>query len=235
MFGRRKHGALKAAQLAKRLARDPEFLARKAKKLEEHARRVAPLLEAEKEILLSLAQAGVNADSLAKLRDSGQVPSIAVDVLMKWLWRTEDPDILEGVVRTLGAAKDSFDGTPLARVFDHTDHFGLRWAIANTIACVHPIGLSDWLESRLTDMSLGRTREMLAVAAGQMLVPATASKLLRRVFPELPGHCAMGLAECGGQEELAFLAIELNKHSGWVRKEIKKAINKIAGRKAGRG
>jgi len=229
MFGRRKR--LTAAELVKKLERNPEFVARRAAKLEEHARKIAPALEIQKQILSELSSRQVVADSLAGLGNSGNVPPAAVDVLLAWLSRTEDPNIRMAIVRPLAAATEPFDGTPLARIFDGTDHYTLRWTIANTIACAHPTGLSEWLESRLSDSSLGRTREMLAIAAGQMLDPSTASKLLRKAFSELPGHCTIGLGECGGQEDLGFLVSERDRYDGWVRKEIDGAIEKIRSRK----
>lgn len=235
MLWRKKKTEITAKELMKRLERNPDFVARRAKKLEEHARRAAPVLEMEKEVLSDLAQRGVEVPRLSSLGDRNGVSPDAVDVLLAWLSRTDDPDKLVALVAPLAAAAQPFDGTDLANVFDSTNDYTLRWTIANAIACSHPTGLSEWLEARLGDSSLGRAREMLAIAAGKMLEPSVANRVLRKVFPELPGHCAIGLGECGGQEELAFLAIELNKHSGWVRKEIKKAINKISRREAGRG
>ncbi len=225
MFGR--HKKVTAGQLAKKLERDPDFVAQRAKRREEHARQIAPALELQDRILSELAGRGVHASSLAGLGESGSVPPAAVDVLLGWLRRTDNPDIRMAVVGPLAVAGEPFDGTPLAIAFDSTDHHTLKWTIANTIAYARPTGLSEWLESRLADPSLERTREMLAVAAGHLLDPSKASAILRNVFPELPGHCAIGLGECGDNADRAFLISQRDKYSGWVRKEIEMAIDKI--------
>jgi len=223
----RRKKKMTVGKLIRQLESDPEYRRRRDEKAAEHARRWTPVLEIEEAILSELSRLGIAAESLQALRFRGDIPPVAVGLLIGWLGRTDNTDAREAIVRTLGAAKESFDGTALARLFDTTRREYLRWSIANTIDCVHPTGINDWLESRLRDSTYGTAREMLAIAAGRMLEPARARSVLKEVFDQLPGHCADGLGECGTAEDAEFLSGKLGDHHDWVRGEIRKAIKKI--------
>ena len=227
---RRKRKGMTAGELMKKLRRDPKFREMQRRKAERHARDIAPSLVIEQKVLAELASVGVEAGSLADLRDRGNVAPEAVAVLLGWFRRGgEDcpPNMKIALASAVGAAAEPFDGCDLAREFDETDNATLRWTIANAISCSHPTGISEWLCARLEDTSLGSSREMLAIAAASMLEREQANGVLLRVFHELPSHCAEGLGASGGECELDFLQAQLTRYKGWVRREIEKAVSRI--------
>jgi hypothetical protein len=129
----------------------------------------------------------------------------------------------------------------LTRLFDHTlcedtDSMiaeravalnDLRWAIANTIACTRPFGVSKWLRRTLQDPRLGQSKQMLFIAAARMLDASEAAALIAPFFEEFPAQCASALGECGGEKELSFLRDKLTLVTGETKKELKRAIRRI--------
>jgi hypothetical protein len=103
----------------------------------------------------------------------------------------------------------------------------VRWAIANAFAELRPLRLRDWLGHALTIAEYGRSREMLTLAVARTLPATEACRLLIEVFDQMPGHVALGLAECGGAAEAAFLRARQPATKSWVKKEIDRAIKMI--------
>jgi hypothetical protein len=137
-----------AKELMDELGRDPNYLRLRAEK-DEKFRLVREQLDALlAPILLALSKGGFPTASLQDLvREYAPLPYNAVVILADCLSVCTDERIQESIVRAMGATKVHFDGQPLATLFDSTRNEGLRFAILNSIALVHPVGIDEWIES----------------------------------------------------------------------------------------
>src|SRR5262249_10834886 len=66
-------------------------------------------------------------------------------------------NVLEMVIRALGAAAHPFDGGPLIECYEKNNDPTIRWAICNTIALVRPRNIDDWIQTALSDPQLAKT------------------------------------------------------------------------------
>lgn len=112
-------------------------------------------------ILAELHERGVDAKDLHHIETS--ISPEIVDFLMRHLTRMsndglpnspgkhswENMQVQDGIIRSLCMASEPFDGRPLVQCFENTDHVLLRFAILNTIDCIHPHSIDDWLEDIL--------------------------------------------------------------------------------------
>lgn len=143
----KRKGGRTAGELLAELERDPEYLRRRAAKDEAFRRIQDHCDEIFRSIPAQLKVAGFPADSLEDLvREIAPMPERVVAILLRHLEDCPEERIQESLVRSLGAAKDSFDGRPLIARFDSTSNEGLRFAILNTIALVRPHSIDNWLE-----------------------------------------------------------------------------------------
>lgn len=216
-----------AEELVAQLAADPEYQAG----LERKRRRASEIVAAEQPILADLRAAGYPVDSLDEIVERyAPLPGALCSVLLSWLEKTRDPWIQEWIVRSLMHVAEGFDVRPLTGLFEMTESDSLRWAIANTLAELRPLDAREWLIEALARHEYGRSREMLPLAVARTAPPSVANKVLLSYFDEMPGHVALGLAESGGSDELDFLREKAPSTKGWVRKEIDRAVRKIAKR-----
>jgi hypothetical protein len=226
-------GPITAGELQAILRGDPEFRRMIEERQRRHQEAVAPSLRVQKEILRDLRKSvGVKAQSLADLPGVTEISPEIVQVLLRWLPIVERPNEKAAIVRTLGAARQPFDGRPLADLFEQTDNQMLRSAIANAIACARPTGVSEWILGALKNREFGDARAFLCEAVARLTDRDVANRALLEVFEEMPGYSAMGLAISGSKREMAFLASRRHSHEPWIRKEIRMAIRKIGKRLA---
>ncbi len=176
----------------------------------------------------ALASRGYRAASLDELvRSHAPLSHDLAAALVESLRQVSEPSLLEGIVRALGAARETFDARPLAQLFEASDSSTLRWAIANTLAETRPAGLGDWLLRALQERRYGKAREMLALAAARTNRPEVVNPILVRLLGELPGHVALALAESGGVTELDDLRRAYASATGWEREQIGRTVNMI--------
>jgi hypothetical protein len=74
---------------------------------------------------------------------------------------------------------------------------------------------------------LGQAREMLRFSLARTGPPVVAIPLLIEFLGDLPGHAALGLAECGTPSELPALAQASEMLSGRQRRGVLRAIARI--------
>lgn len=222
-----------AAELLARLDKDPDYQRRKAEKQQRRAIRNARLSEALHPVLVDLAGVGVEAESIHEMvKRYAPLPPHVVEVLLKWLPRVE-PDRFKGpLISALGAADKPFDGRPLVHCFERDKYDSLlRWPIANTMALARPFGISEWLETAVTNPLFGNARQMLVLALARLAPRETSLPILVPLLDELPGHVASALAEVGGATELKELQARARTvDKDWEREAIADAIRTIAKR-----
>lgn len=216
-----------AADIAAELARDKDYQA----KLRAQEEWSSTVRDEENAIMQFLADRGVRAASVHELVSTrAPFDSKIVDGLVAALAATSNVNVLESVVRALGAAEGSFDAQPLARLFEQTNSEQLRWAIANTLALVHPRDLREWIVKAARERRNGKAREMLALAVARTSPRHLANEVLVELLTEMPGHAALGLAETGRREELGALHRAYYTARGWEKEQIGRTINIIARR-----
>lgn len=217
-----------AEELLNQLQRDPEFMARQAKRDRDLEQREVRSKQLVAPVLKELERLGYQVFSLEDLpRKYAPLTGEIAEVLLRWLVRIDEERVQEQIVRTLAAARASFDGSGLTRLFEQTKSGALRWAIANTLAEARPTGVGDWVSDALARQDYGEARQMLPLAVARLHAPTDANRVLRQSIDEMPGHVAMGLAESGGQEELRLLESKRETVAGWEKKEVDKAVRSI--------
>ena len=217
-----------AAEVAAELAKDKAYQA-KLRAQEEWAAKVR---EEEARVMQFLTERGVGATSIDELVSTrAPLDKKIVDGLLAALATTSSVNVLEAIVRALGAAADPFDAAPLARLFEQTESEQLRWAIANTLALVRPAELRDWIVKAVRERRYGKAREMLALAVARTSPRRLANEVLVDLLGEMPGHAALGLAEIGGPEELEALQRAHSAAHGWEKEQIGRTISIITRRR----
>lgn len=194
-----------------------------------------------KELLLSdLNAAGARVSGVFDLVNSATplTPQVG-DVLLRHLKLPHARGTLEGIVRAL-ADKAAPEGTfeCLCRLFTSDANVD-KWAVANSMEVVARSRNKADLLKLLANKKYGRNRQMLAVAAGK--VGKGDEEVLRVLIDllgdvELQGHAVIGLRQLGDSSAVPALSkIDQSQVPAWVRKEIAKAIKKLAGSSRLRG
>ena len=225
----KKKGPITAGELMAQLNKDPKYKAKHKAQLKSQAIAIELYDRAEAPILRDIKNAGFKLSSLYELHHMIPKKEI-VELLVKWLPNINNERVLDAIVRALAASKTPFSGTVLSNVFEETTSQSLRWTVANTIAEARPSDISEWVLETFKNVKYGKSREMLALAVARLVDPQIANEVLVSMFNEFPGHVSLALAECGGVSELSFLKSQKENYKGWIKKEIDKAIKKIATR-----
>jgi hypothetical protein len=220
----KKRQTLTAAEFAAQLAANPEYQAGLAAQQQR-----AAAIEAEAQpVVADLRAAGYAVNSIGDLRRSyGPLPPAAVQILLRWLPRISPSPLQDAIVRDLAYVTEAFDVRPLLLLFEETSSESLRWAIANTLAELRPLDARGWIIAALQNREYGRAREMLPLTLARIAPRELANPILLEHLDEMPGHIALGLAESGGLPEAAVLRRKAAGETGWIRKEIQRAIRKI--------
>jgi hypothetical protein len=227
-FVQMKKKPMAAGELAAQLSQDPAHMAM----LEERARSSADISAAEKAATEYLANRGYPASSLSDLVNRyAPIGGELATTLVELLGTVKHPNVLDSVVRALGATRHDLDLSPLIDLFEGSSSESLRWAIGNTIAEARPPGVGPWVLKAVSNSSYGKSREMLALAAARTNPPDQANPVLLRLLDELPGHAALGLAESGTASELPTLERAYKAAKGWEREQIGRTIAIIRRRK----
>jgi HEAT repeat protein len=107
-------------------------------------------------------------------------------------------------------------------------NLGLKWTIGNALSVVATDAAFADLVELLRDKRNGRSREMLAVALGNMKDPAAVDVLIELLNDEeVAGHALMALGKLKAQKARPHIESFLNHQKPWVRKEAKKALAKL--------
>jgi hypothetical protein len=216
-----KKGKISAAELAAQLAADPQYQA----KLRAQQAVSAEIGRAEQAVLGALANRGYRAASIQELlAKHTPLSRDLVEAILAVMQVTSESNVLERLVRALGAAREPFDARALTQLFERTDSEHLRWAIANTLAEVRPLKIHNWLLGAIRQPGYGRGREMLTLAVARTIPPKVANQVLVELLAEMPGHAALGLAESGGGDELGELELAYAAARGWEKEQIGRTI-----------
>jgi hypothetical protein len=155
-----------------------------------------------------------------------------VPILLYWLPKIKEPRIKEDIVRTLSmpwakpiAAKtliEEFKTTP------NKTASSLKWAIGNGLSIVADDSVFKEIVNLIKNKKNGKSREMLALALGNMSTPQAISVLINLLKDEeVAGHAIMGLRKLNAIKARPFLDNFLNHPKLWIRNQAKKTIAKF--------
>lgn len=202
------------------------------KRIGERSARVAESGNAAAPIVVDLRNLGLPVNSVADLVNKRLDYSVAVPILLEWLPNTSDPSVKEDLVRALSVKWAKPDAAPLLvrefRRVEDPSGSGIRWAIGNALAVVADDAVFDELMEIVQDQSYGIARQMVAVALGNMKDSRAVDVLVSLLDDDVvTGHAIMGLGRLKAKRARSSIERYLNHPKPWIRKEAKKAIEKI--------
>lgn len=218
-----------AADLMVELEKDPEFVARAKRREQQQRAAVENYSRVAEPIVRELGTQGYRVNTIGELVRSGAEYRTAVPILLHWLPRIADLQVKEDIVRALSVPWAKPNTAPvLIDEFQKTDSPGLRWAIANGLAVVADDSVFEDLERLVQDRSLGKAREMLTLALGNMHHPRAVTVLMGLLEDEqVVGHAIMAVGKLRARIAQGRLK-QLSEHpTEWVRKAAKEALAKL--------
>lgn len=222
-----------AEELMAQLEGDPAWVARRDRKEAERLRVVEVNRRDAAPVVAELRVAGFEVESIADLHNRRMSYRDAVPILLGWLPRIENPAVKEDIVRSLSVKWAKPQAGPLLvdefrQAPDSDQELGLRWAIGNALAEVADDSVFEDVADLASDPAWGRSREMVAVALGNMSDPR-AVVVLRGLLndEQVAGYAAMALGKLGAAEARADIEPLLEHPTAWVRKKAKQALAKI--------
>ncbi len=193
--------------------------------------------EREKEdrsVAKALLAVGIKVASVYDLVNTRQVYKEAIPVLLEFLPIIQDFNIKEGVVRALAVREAKDIATPILidefKKLDSTDgrqHL-LKWAIGNTLSVVATDKAFDSIASLALDARHGASRQMIALALGNMKKSPVSNVLIQLLDDEeVAGHAIMALGKLKAKDAQKRIEQFLDHPKEWIRKEARRALKKI--------
>lgn len=147
-----------ADELMSELEGNPDFVRRRAEKEQRRKARAERGDAQERPILERLQALGFELTEVSEAAGKyGPLPDEFIEVLLDAVRQYADvkeytySNVLQMVIRALGAAARPFDGQPLVECYENNNDPTVRWVICNTIALVRPHGIDDWIQKALAN------------------------------------------------------------------------------------
>jgi hypothetical protein len=199
---------------------------------ERRSRAVEQFTWHSKPILLDLESVGFHVDNLADLVNQKMNDEKAIPVLLSWIPRITYPSLKECVIRALtDPCARPVAALPLIqefrRVAESSDD-GIGWTIANALAVVADDSVFDDVVQLVRDGRYGRSREMLALALGNMKNPQAVTVLTDLLNDEqVVGHAVMALGKLKARDARSSVGKLASHPKAWIRKEVRKALRRM--------
>lgn len=183
-------------------------------------------------ILADLRKMNIQLDSLDEMVNGTIDYQIAIPILLEWLHRVSNFDVKETLVRALTVKwAKPIAATSLINEFQKTpqsEEFGLKWAICNAISVVADDSVFDEIVNLVRDRRHGRSREMLAVALGNMKDLRAVEVLVELLDDdEVSGHALIALRKLAPPEAKKAIEPFVDHPKTWIANEAKHALQKI--------
>jgi hypothetical protein len=229
-----KKGLVSAADLLKQLQADPTFVAQAEERDKIRRDVIRDNREAAAPVIAELVALGFSIESLAELRDRGTECGAAVPVLMRWLPEVQNLDVKQDIVRCLSIPSARPRAAPvlIAEFRNSRDETptGLRWAIGNALDVVADDSVFDDMVELAKERAYGKAREMVVLALGNMTDPRAPRVLVDLLAnDEVAGHAIMALGKLRAVSARSNVEQFLRHPREWIRKEAKRAIERIDG------
>lgn len=103
----------------------------------------------------------------------------------------------------------------------------MKWAIGNALSVVADDTVYDDIVEIVADRSHAKSREMVAVALGNMKNPGAVDVLIGLLDDDIAGHALLALRKLGAVRARPYVEPFLTHPRTWWRNEAKKAIAKF--------
>lgn len=209
-------------------------LARKREEMELQRKRSIEMYSlASVPVVADLAEAGFDVKWVSDLYHQNNSYKKAVPVLLKWLPRIDNLDVKEDIVRALSVpwAKPIAASALIAEFIKlkNESNMDLKWVIGNALSIVADDSVFTEIVDLVSDRQHGKSREMLAVSLGNMKDPRAQDVLIGLLDDEVvAGHAIMALGKLKSIKAYPKIEGFLDHPKAWVRKEAKRALEKIA-------
>jgi HEAT repeat protein len=230
-------GPKTANELLTELEQNPEFVERQHERMAQRETNRRHYNEAAVGLIGDLAAAGFPVETLAQLRQRGVGNRQAVPSLLKWLPLVSYRPLKLDIIATLGSnwAHPAAAG-PLISEFlrvkptDDVTGTSVRWAIGDALERVADESVLNDLIEIATDTRHGRYRGTVVAALGNM------RRARDQVLPtlltlldddDIAGYAIMALGKLKASEARSAIEPFIHHRDPWVRKEAKKALDKI--------
>jgi HEAT repeat protein len=183
-------------------------------------------------ILAELAELGFDLEWVSDLYNKPQDYRRAIPTLIRWLPLVSDSAVKGDIANAL-ATKSARPtaARPLIEEFGkapETEESGLKWAIANALSEVADDSVYDEIVELVRDKRHGYAREMLAVALARMKDPRAVEVLVELLEDEqVAGHAVLALRKLAVPETRAAIEPFAEHPRTWVRREARRALEKI--------
>jgi hypothetical protein len=190
--------------------------------------------EEDKLVTVALNRLGMDVTSVFDLMKWKEPYPAAIPVLVAHLPLVRDIGVKEGIVRAL-TVKEARGKAETALITEfrsvqssQTANFALKWSIGNALSLVATDAVFNDLVKLVKDKRHGKSREMLAVALGNMKNTAAVDVLIQLLDDdEVAGHVLMALGKLKSQKARIFIERFLNHPKPWIRKEAVKTLKKL--------
>lgn len=209
----------------------PEYVEQQSQREQQRTREIEEGRRAATPILDDLAKLGVHLSSLADIPKLGNAAKDTIPILLKWLPVVSNRGVKSEIIQALStpiskpqAAAGLIEEFKKAK----SGEFDLKWSIASALEVVADDSVFQDIETLVQNKSHGRTREMLAVALGNMKNPRAVSVLIDLLKDsDVAGHAIIGLGKLRPPRARAEIEPFLNASRLWVREEAKRAMANI--------
>jgi HEAT repeat protein len=179
-----------------------------------------------------LESVGFHVDNLADLVNQNINVEKAIPVFLKWIPRITYPPLKECLIRALAdPCAKPIAAVPLIQEFRRvaeSSSEGIGWTLANALSVVADDSVFDDLVQLVRDSRYGRSREMLAVALGNMRNPQAVTVLTDLLSDEVVvGHAVLALGNLRAIAARSAVAKLASHPKAWIRKEVQKALRKM--------
>jgi hypothetical protein len=212
------------------LQNDPEYIGRVSQREQQKRDNYQNYFRVAEPVLQELVARGYRVTTIGDLVQGKSTYPSAIPVLLQWLPRISDLQVKEDIVRSLSVPWAKPTAAPaLIKELRKTTNTELRWTIANGLAVVADDSVFEDVVGLVQDESLGKAREMLALALGNMQDPRAVAVLMDLLEDkQVVGHAIKALGKLGAHSAQSRLK-ELTGHPiEWVRKEAKKALASVS-------
>jgi HEAT repeat protein len=235
------------------LAADEDYQQLRARLDAEHEAVVRRNAQDSRAVVADLRTAGFDVEWVDDLYSGEMVYASAGPLLLSWLPRMRNPDVLEGIVRALSVSWFRPQaGRPLVHLLrslldepdwlDEPDAHRLRWTVANALDVVAGEDVVDDLlelhcDARLDDDTRSMLVRALATTGEPRVVPAilaVTEQARRDDDVPLLISCVIALGRLRHEPSLPLLE-EMCEHADReLRSEAKKALRAVQGRRRAR-
>lgn len=191
-------------------------------------------------LLQDLAESGVKVEDIWEVVQTRQRYPKSVPVLIDWLEHLGErvtagqgqQRLREALVRSLTTP----DARPVAAPLliremvraANAGEWAIAWAAGNGLAVVSDDTVYEDVKRLAQDQSLGKAREMLALALARMTDPDATSTLVALLSdPDVSGHAVDALARRGDAAGIRFLKPFTEDKRAWVRETARHALAKL--------